>query len=157
METDRRAECAAMHDELDRELMAAIIRSKEEAGGDRIAQIAALARALGARQIGIAHCVAFADQAQRLAEMLEPEFEVTMVGCKVFGLQAGDVLEGVPGGTCNPVGQAMVLNDAGTDLNVEMGLCLGHDMTFHKHSLAPVTVLIVKDRTTGHQPLSALS
>lgn len=157
MDEGMRAECAAMYDEQDRQMVAAVLRSKQEAGGDRIAQLSALARALGVRQIGIAHCSAFNAEAQRLAEMLGREFEVTTVDCKVFGLQAEDLLPGVPGGTCNPVGQAMVLNDAGTDLNIEIGLCLGHDITFQKHSLAPVTVLAVKDRATGHNPLSALS
>ena len=43
---------------------------------------------------------------------------------------------------CNPVGQAMLLNKAGTELNIVVGLCVGHDSLFFKHSGAPVTVLL---------------
>jgi uncharacterized metal-binding protein len=44
----------------------------------------------------------------------------------------------------------------GTDLNVLMGLCVGHDSLFFRHSAAPVTVLAVKDRVLGHNPLAAV-
>ena len=58
---------------------------------------------------------------------------------------------------CNPIGQAYVLNEAGTDLNVVVGLCVGHDSLFFKHSEAPVTVLVAKDRVTWwHNPISIL-
>jgi uncharacterized metal-binding protein len=57
---------------------------------------------------------------------------------------------------CNPVLQAQLLNDAGTDINVIVGLCIGHDMLFTMNSKAPVTTLIVKDRLLGHNPVIAL-
>ena len=37
-----------------------------------------------------------------------------------------------------------------------LGLCVGHDSLFMKHSVAPVTVLAVKDRVLGHNPLAAI-
>ena len=57
---------------------------------------------------------------------------------------------------CNPIGQAELLNRAGTELNVAVGLCVGHDSLFFRHSEAPVTVLVAKDRVTGHNPIAAL-
>ena len=36
-----------------------------------------------------------------------------------------------------------ILNEVGTDLNVIVGLCVGHDIAFTQHSKAPVTTLIV--------------
>jgi len=57
---------------------------------------------------------------------------------------------------CNPVAQARVLNRMGTDMNVIMGLCVGHDMLFVKHADAPTTTLVAKDRVTGHNPVAAL-
>jgi uncharacterized metal-binding protein len=57
---------------------------------------------------------------------------------------------------CNPVLQALVLNEAETDFNILLGLCVGHDSLFFKHAEAPVTVLAVKDRLTGHNPLAAV-
>ena len=57
---------------------------------------------------------------------------------------------------CNPILQAEILNKAGTELNIIMGLCVGHDTLFIKHSKAPVTYLIVKDRVLCHNPAGAL-
>ncbi|HHT71048.1 MAG TPA: DUF1847 domain-containing protein, partial [Firmicutes bacterium] len=56
----------------------------------------------------------------------------------------------------NPIGQAMALNKSQTDLNIILGLCVGHDTLFIKYSQAPVTVLAVKDRVLGHNPMAAL-
>jgi uncharacterized metal-binding protein len=57
---------------------------------------------------------------------------------------------------CSPIGQAQLLNAAGTGLNVLVGLCVGHDSLFFRHSEAPVTVLVAKDRVTGHNPAAVL-
>ena len=59
--------------------------------------------------------------------------------------------------SCNPVGQALLLNEVKTEFNVIVGLCVGHDSLFIKHSEAPVTVLIAKDRRLGHNPIAALT
>ena len=45
---------------------------------------------------------------------------------------------------CNPVLQAQLLNEAGTELNIVMGLCVGHDSLFYKHAKAVTTTLVVK-------------
>ena len=37
-----------------------------------------------------------------------------------------------------------------------MGLCIGHDTLFLKYSAVPTTVLVVKDRVLGHNPVQAL-
>ena len=148
-------QAAELYDEMDRVLVGAILESKK-AGGTRIDQLIDLAHRMGILNIGIAYCVGFAEQAEKLAERFGRDFEVTAVDCKVHGLQAEDLVPGASGTLCNPAGQADVLNMAGTDLNISVGLCLGHDMIFQKHSIAPVTVLTVKDRATDHNPLSAL-
>ncbi len=57
---------------------------------------------------------------------------------------------------CNPIAQAGVLNAEGVDLAIMLGLCVGHDTLFLKYCKAPCTVLAVKDRVTGHNPLAAL-
>jgi uncharacterized metal-binding protein len=54
------------------------------------------------------------------------------------------------------VAQARILNAEGMEMNIIMGLCVGHDMLFSKHSQAPVTTLVVKDRVTGHNPAAVL-
>ena len=57
---------------------------------------------------------------------------------------------------CNPILQARLLNEAHTDLNVVIGLCVGHDSLFYKYSEAYATTLVTKDRVTGNNPAAAL-
>ena len=52
--------------------------------------------------------------------------------------------------------QAQLLNEAGTELNIVMGLCVGHDSLFYKHAKAVTTTLVVKDRVLVHNPVMAL-
>jgi len=145
-----------MYDEDDRKLMRTIAESKTP-GVSRAQEIVNFAKCAGCRKIGIAHCVGVAKAADTFEKMLaEGGLVVTRADCKVFGLDAGEVFDGGSGATCNPVGQAKMLAAAGTELNVAMGLCLGHDMLFAKHSAAPVTTLVVKDRVHAHNPIAAL-
>jgi uncharacterized metal-binding protein len=65
-----------------------------------------------------------------------------------------------PGGhesMCNPISQAQMLNDAGCQLNVVLGLCIGHDSLFFKHSEGLATTLVAKDRVLAHNPVGALA
>jgi uncharacterized metal-binding protein len=92
-------------------------------------------------------------------------FEVASVICmvgrtpkeSVLGLSEEQKVE--PGSfeaMCSPITQAMVLNAAKTEFNILMGLCVGHDSLFMRYSDAFCTVLVVKDRVTGHNPLAAI-
>jgi len=57
---------------------------------------------------------------------------------------------------CNPIMQALILNDEKTDFNILLGLCVGHDSLFLKYSKALCTVFAVKDRLLGHNPMAAI-
>jgi uncharacterized metal-binding protein len=57
---------------------------------------------------------------------------------------------------CNPIAQALYLNEMATELNIIIGLCVGHDSLFYKHSDAMVTTLVAKDRVLAHNPAGAL-
>jgi uncharacterized metal-binding protein len=57
---------------------------------------------------------------------------------------------------CNPITQAMMMNKAGTQFNILLGLCVGHDSMIFKYSAAPCTVLAAKDRVFAHNPLAAV-
>ena len=131
----------------------------------RLQEVMAFARRLGAHHQGIAHCAGLVREARLLQEILEANgFQVSGVICKAGSIPKEEIgltdAEKVrPGGfeaLCNPVGQAMLLNAAGTELNVVVGLCVGHDSIFFGHSDAPVTVLVAKDRVTGHNPVAAV-
>ena len=131
----------------------------------RVEEVMSLARRLGVMRVGIASCVGLLQEAQLLQEILEANgFEASSVVCKTgsipkeeIGLTDDEKIR--PGqfeALCNPIGQAKLLNAADTGLNVVVGLCVGHDSLFFQHSKAPVTVLVTKDRVTGHNPAAAL-
>jgi uncharacterized metal-binding protein len=131
----------------------------------RLEDTIAFAKLMGYRRIGIATCIGLLDETNRLAQVLEAQgLEPLSVCCKSGSIDKGEMGLGeddkVRPGTfepaCNPVAQARLLNGAKTDMNVIVGLCVGHDMLFSKHSKAPVTTLVVKDRVTGHNPVSVL-
>lgn len=131
----------------------------------RVEDTIAFAKLMNYRKIGIATCIGLLDETNRLAAILEAQgFTPLSLCCKTgsidkleIGLAEADKVR--PESfepACNPVAQARLLNRAGTDMNIIVGLCVGHDMLFAKYSDAPVTTLVVKDRVTGHNPVSAL-
>lgn len=131
----------------------------------RVEDTIAFARLMGYRRVGIATCIGLLEESRRLAKILEAQgLEPISVCCKVGSVDKAALAipdaEKVRPGTfepaCNPLAQAEVLNAIGTDLNVVVGLCVGHDALFGKHSRAPVTTLVVKDRVTGHNPVAVL-
>jgi uncharacterized metal-binding protein len=73
-----------------------------------------------------------------------------------FELYKGDSVEAKMARVEDTIAFAKLLNRAETDMNVIVGLCVGHDMLFSKYSEAPVTTMVVKDRVTGHNPVSVL-
>jgi uncharacterized metal-binding protein len=127
----------------------------------RLAETERLAKALGARRLGLAFCTGLREEAQAVAEFLRESFEVISVCCKACGLSK-DALghEKIDPGrgetACNPVAQARVLNRAATQLNIICGLCVGHDAIFSMYSKAPATTLIAKDRVLAHNPAGAV-
>jgi len=124
---------------------------------DRIHEIVRYARAANLQTIGVAHCVSLNNEAAKLSEMLEAEgFKVVSVNCKYGKMPLADLVEGAKGIACNPAGQAKYLAENKTELNVMMGLCVGHDMIFNQKSHAPVTPLVVKDRKLKHQTITML-
>ncbi len=127
----------------------------------RIEEIIGFAGQMGYKQIGIAHCVGLINEAKTLKDILDKKFKVHAVCCKFSGIDKKDFnLKQIRNDRretiCNSIGQAMVLNDLGTELNIIVGLCIGHDILFTRYSKAPVTTFIVKDRVTGHNPAITL-
>jgi uncharacterized metal-binding protein len=132
----------------------------------RIKELIEFGKLIHARTIGIAFCAGLRDEAARITKTLEKAgFTVASILCKCGGTDktklgvAKEYKIGRASGfeaACNPVLQAQILNDARTDINVIVGLCIGHDMLFTMNSKAPVTTLIVKDRLLGHNPVIAL-
>jgi uncharacterized metal-binding protein len=147
----------------------AVESARTEAAGycrtTRIEDIMDFARRIGATKLGIAHCIGLMREARLAREIfLAGGFEVYTVCCKVGSiakeeiglLDAEKVRPGQYEAVCSPVGQAALLAKAGTQLNVVIGLCVGHDSLFFMHSQAPATVLVAKDRVLGHNPVACL-
>lgn len=131
----------------------------------RVEDTIAFAKLMGYARIGIATCIGLLDESERLAKILSAQgFEPLSVCCKAgsidkleLGLAESDkVRPGTFEPACNPIAQAEICNRLETDMNIIVGLCVGHDMLFNKYSKAPVTTLVVKDRVTGHNPVAVL-
>lgn len=131
----------------------------------RVEDTIAFAKLMGYQKIGMATCIGLLDETNRLADILQAQgFSPVSVCCKTgsidkleLGLSESEkVRPDTYEPACNPVAQARLLNRSKTDLNIIVGLCVGHDILFTKYSEAPVTTLVVKDRVTGHNPVSVL-
>ncbi|WP_243372155.1 DUF1847 domain-containing protein [Geotalea sp. SG265] len=131
----------------------------------RVEDTIAFARLMGYRKIGIATCIGLLDETERLVTILKAQgLEPQSVCCKAgsidkkeLGLSESDkVRPGTFEPACNPIAQAEICNRLGCEMNIIVGLCIGHDMLFSKYSKVPVTTLVVKDRVTGHNPAAAL-
>jgi len=150
---------------------AAIAKAAAEVEGlyyckiNRVEETVAFARRIGAVRIGIATCLGLIEETRTLVKILRlAGMEPITALCKVGSVDKTEI--GVAEelkikcgsfeACCNPVLQARLLNREKTGLNIIMGLCVGHDSLFSRHSEAPVTTLVVKDRVLGHNPVVAL-
>jgi len=131
-------------------------KPKEKWSWTRVDEIMEYAKIREMKRVGIATCYALLPESKLLADILESNgFDVVSVSCLCGETNPQDL--GLPGNICcNPIMQAEVLNHERTDLNIMVGLCVGHDILFLRHSKAETTPLVVKDRSLGHNPVAAL-
>jgi uncharacterized metal-binding protein len=131
----------------------ALVESAGYCRWTRVEEICAFAREMGFTRIGIATCI------------LESHgFAVASAACKNGGVpkerlgprDEDKIRPGTYEPMCNPLSQAELLNDAGCELNIVLGLCVGHDSLFFKHSKGLATTLVAKDRVLAHNPVGAL-
>ncbi len=131
----------------------------------RVQEICEFSKKMGYTKLGVAFCGGLRSEAHALTEILTAQgFDVVSVICKVgctskeaLGLQEEEKINiGEFESMCSPIAQAIVLNQAKTDFNIVVGLCVGHDSLFFKYSNAFTTVLIAKDRVLAHNPAGAL-
>ena len=164
-----RADFASLYtDATEKELakQAACVEQGNYLKGTRVEETMDYARRLGVKKLGVAFCLGLKAEAKILCDILRSNgFEVESVCCKSCGLDKSVIdvpaesrFDGGEGfeAMCNPIGQAELLGRAGTELNILVGLCVGHDTLFLRHTQAPATVLVAKDRVLGHNPVAAL-
>ncbi|MBM9616002.1 DUF1847 domain-containing protein [Desulfobulbus rhabdoformis] len=131
----------------------------------RIEEILDFIGKMGYKKVGMAFCLGLRNEAKIVERFFKNHgIEMVSVICKVgripkeeLGLTDQDKISVCTFETmCNPILQAQVLNSEQTEFNILLGLCVGHDSLFLKYAEAPCTVLAVKDRVTGHNPLAAV-
>ncbi|WP_288760844.1 DUF1847 domain-containing protein [uncultured Veillonella sp.] len=127
----------------------------------RIEETRQFCQYMGYKKIGLAFCVGVHREARLVEAYFRKFFEVESVICKVCGVDKAklglqQIKEGARESMCNPAMQAKLLEEAGVEFNVSMGLCVGHDAIFNHASSVPVTVLVAKDRVLAHNPLGAI-
>lgn len=132
----------------------------------RVEEVIQFAKKMGYKKLGVAFCGGLRNEAGILNTILEKRgFKVISAMCKagstpreMIGITEEQKPQG-PGSyapMCNSIAQAMILNDAGVEFNILVGLCVGHDSLFIKYAKAPVTVLVAKDRVFGHNAAMGL-
>lgn len=130
----------------------------------RVEEIVEFAKRMNYKKIGIATCVGLIEESRVFARILRKNgFEVYGGACKMGAMKKTDTV-GVPEEKtrvtgnimCNPILQAKYLDKCDTDLNVVIGLCVGHDSLFYKYTDTLTTTLVTKDRVLGHNPVAAL-
>jgi uncharacterized metal-binding protein len=132
----------------------------------RVEETYLFAKKMGYKKLGLAFCMGLFNEAKTLTEILQNKgFEVVSVCCKCgavdkakIGLKPDDKISKSDKfeAMCNLIAQEEILNNANTYFNILIGLCVGHDSLFLKHIEQLTTVMIVKDRVTGHNPAAVL-
>ena len=131
----------------------------------RVEEILDFIAKMGYCKIGMAFCMGLRKEAgmvekifsSRGLEMVSAICKIGRVPKETLGITDDEKISvGTFESMCNPILQAEVLNHEKTEFNILLGLCVGHDSLFFKYAEAPCTVLAVKDRVTGHNPLAAV-
>ncbi len=157
-------EAAKAYGARDREMhkVSAYIEGQYYMQKTRVEELILFSREMGYKNLGVAFCIGLKEEAKVFCSYLrENGFKVYSVCCKICGVSKDDldlkkIKDDQVESMCNPISQAGALKAKNTDLNINVGLCVGHDILFNKHSAAPVTALIVKDRVLSHNPAGAL-
>jgi len=132
----------------------------------RLEEIIEFSKRMGFERLGVAFCGGVRDEAGVLVSILENRgFEVVSVCCscgmvpkRKLGVKREEQIDTEKEFEvmCHPIAQAEILNDAETDFNIVMPLCVGHDALFLKNSKALCTILATKDRLFAHNAMAAL-
>lgn len=132
----------------------------------RIEETIEFAKKMEFTRLGLVFCVGLRQEAAIVQEILETNgFEVVSVICKAGRISKKELdlgseyqidIEAQDETMCNPILQAAVVNHYQVEFNILFGLCVGHDTLFIKHAKGLCTVLAVKDRLLGHNPLAAI-
>ncbi|MGN0914710.1 MAG: DUF1847 domain-containing protein [Alphaproteobacteria bacterium] len=144
----------SLYDDVDKEVMIASHYSRNKS---RLLELIGFIKSSEFTRVGVANCLSMQVFADKLVQILKDNgLEVFSINCKQSGLNGCEICEEMKGPCCDPISQAVYLNDKKTELNINVGLCLGHGLLFQKHSVAPVTTFVVKDPLNKHNVIENL-
>ncbi len=167
-ESEIQAQARALYNEEENNRLALAAARVEAAGYGRqcrMEEIMAFANRMNYHRLGLVFCMGLKKEAAMVTKILRAGgFEVVSVICKNggmpkanLGLTPEECLDDKGDEVmCNPIGQALLMNEAGVEFNILLGLCVGHDTLALKYLEAPTTVLAVKDRVACHNPLGPI-
>ncbi len=141
---------------------ASAIEARHYCKETRLGEVILFAGECGCDTVGLAFCIGLESEAKVVEEILSHHFKVVSACCKACGIDKKTFeLEQLSSEKdievmCNPTGQAQLLDEGGSELNVVCGLCVGHDAIFSMASKAPVVTLVAKDRVLAHNPMGAV-
>ena len=122
----------------------------------RTEEIIEYAHIMQYQKIGLAYCYGMEKQAEKFQKLFRKNgFEVTAISCSVGGLKQSEVnaKSCVHKVSCNPIGQALQLNEEQVELTIVIGICMGHDILLQRNLDMDFTTLVVKDRVFSNNPL----
>ena len=144
----------SLYDDVDKGVMIASHYSRNKS---RLLELIGFIKSSGFTRVGVANCLSMQVFADKLVQILKDNgLEVFSINCKQSGLNGREICEEMKGPCCDPISQAVYLNEKKTELNINVGLCLGHGLLFQKHSVAPVTTFVVKDPLNKHNVIENL-
>lgn len=126
---------------------------------NRLEEIVEFVKIRDYKRIGVAYCYGLEKEAIMLRKYLVlNDIKPIMISCTVDGIKESQIDPSKSNNivSCNPIGQADLLNSSNVDFAILMGLCLGHDILLQKNLNMDFTTFIVKDRVLRHNPLLAL-
>lgn len=144
---------------------AALVEAEGYGNLCRMEEIMLFCKKNGFHKLGLVFCIGLAEEAREVSKILTYNgFETVSAVCKngaipksFIGIKDEQTLSGCNKEVmCNPIGQALLMNAEKVQFNILLGLCVGHDTLALKHLEAPTTILAVKDRVTGHNPLAPI-
>lgn len=144
---------------------AAIVEAEGYGSLCRMEEVLRFCNEMEYHKLGLVFCMGLRKEAAVVDKILSRHgYDVCSAVCKngaiaksTIGITAEQTLSGCADEImCNPIGQALVMNKEEVEFTIMLGLCVGHDSLVLKYLEAPATVLAVKDRVTGHNPLAAI-
>ena len=141
-----------MYDDQDKDLMNIAYESVKKSASHRIDEFISFAKKANYHKIGIAHCTSMQKYADKFARILEIHgFDVYLADCKKDKINNCEFPSEEARIKNTPLYQAKYMEKHNTDINVNIGLCLAHELIFIKKSHAPVTTILVRDFATKHK------